>query len=510
MCFAIALCGGITPHDTQCRLADFCTLVLDSGQLVPCSGAEFGASFRALPQKQSTLIFPTDDSDGCGHGALTPGASDNATNAQSRIVVFERGRCSFAEKAKRALQDYHADAVIVVNNDAQHPDLHSTMKFNGPAKLREQLTRIPVAMVSASGGKLLGASKTAELGLQFIPQLFAAHANVSLRAPTPTQPEQQCARPIFQALPFEEVPAYHKLLLDQFLEAGIRQYAPVMPSNVYSNSDGICICAGGAKLLQNAYLNVRYLRDEAGCTLPVEIWYNGPEELVEPFASLLGELPDVVLRDINAYHQEWWLSVRINAASQQTPSCSFFFESCNGSTPLVPNGFQLKAFATLYSSFSRVLFLDADNTPIRDPSFLFDTLSMVSQAGYSAIFWPEFWPLIGTESLQYMFGAGSGVGIPPSSKRTQYHQMESGQLLIDKKQSWEALVLNAFVNSGKQRLAVECVHGVIFIVLSGRTCLHLNADVLQATEPLSFTSSCMETRICGSCRGTERGCSLCS
>ena len=39
------------------------------------------------------------------------------------------------------------------------------------------------------------------------------------------------------------------------------------------------------------------------------------------------------------------------------------------------NGWELKPFALLNSPFQEVLLLDADNVPVVDPAFLFETLS---------------------------------------------------------------------------------------------------------------------------------------
>jgi len=50
--------------------------------------------------------------------------------------------------------------------------------------------------------------------------------------------------------------------------------------------------------------------------------------------------------------------------------------------------FPLKALAILLSRFSHVLLLDADNFPVKDPSFLFD-LPAYTETG--ALFWPDFW-----------------------------------------------------------------------------------------------------------------------
>ena len=50
--------------------------------------------------------------------------------------------------------------------------------------------------------------------------------------------------------------------------------------------------------------------------------------------------------------------------------------------------FQLKPLAILHSSFEEVLLIDADNTPVVDPSFLFDHPQYTAS---TAVFWPDYW-----------------------------------------------------------------------------------------------------------------------
>ena len=50
-------------------------------------------------------------------------------------------------------------------------------------------------------------------------------------------------------------------------------------------------------------------------------------------------------------------------------------------------GWELKLYAALHCPFAEVLYLDADNGPTRDPSFLFDE---PEYHGVGAIFWPDY------------------------------------------------------------------------------------------------------------------------
>ena len=306
----------------------------------------------------------------------------------------------------------------------------------------------------------------------------------------------------------------------------------------------------------------------------MEIWYSGEAELVEPFASRLRRLPGVELKDIQEHHTLWWQKLvyggaagagaggaidddhnngsssssssssssirqqqcatpqlsspdsssssssfvhRPNVFSAFPGTSSLFFPSSEAAITDVPHGFQLKAFAVLYSSFSRVLFLDADNTPMRDPAFLFETMtsrllqplppsrrqqqqqqqqqynsshhhhdnptpnnSRQDGAFFPALFWPEFWPLSATSPMHYVFRPSTTTTTTTTTSSGEQerpptavvaHQMESGQLLIDKHASWSALLLTAFVNSGGWVGAASCSCLRIYRCL-WRVCLH--------------------------------------
>ena len=88
--------------------------------------------------------------------------------------------------------------------------------------------------------------------------------------------------------------------------------------------------------------------------------------------------------------------------------------------------FHLKPLAMLLSSFEELLFLDADNTPVRDVAYLFDH-SVYTSSGY--VMWPNnfktsprnpIWEIIDTKP------------------RTQ-REGESGQILVNKRQRWQEL-----------------------------------------------------------------------
>ncbi|TYZ67372.1 hypothetical protein PybrP1_001303 [[Pythium] brassicae (nom. inval.)] len=112
------------------------------------------------------------------------------------------------------------------------------------------------------------------------------------------------------------------------------------------------------KLMASAYATIRLLR-AFGCTLPVELWVLESEMARNPKKS-----------DILVEIQEVYGPVRVKTIKD----------------PLV-TGFTTKIHAIYHSDFANVLFLDADNVPVRDPTYLFEL--------------PEFTRFCGMTMVQY-------------------------------------------------------------------------------------------------------------
>ncbi|KAE8993162.1 hypothetical protein PR003_g21020 [Phytophthora rubi] len=90
-------------------------------------------------------------------------------------------------------------------------------------------------------------------------------------------------------------------------------------------------------------------------------------------------------------------------------------------------GFRAKVHAIYNSHFDRLLFLDADNVPVRDPTFLFD-LKEFKDTG--AVFWPDFWhPLNSIFNIHSQSLIWELLDIPFANMFEQ----ESGQLLVDRR-----------------------------------------------------------------------------
>ncbi len=180
--------------------------------------------------------------------------------------------------------------------------------------------------------------------------------------------------------------------------------AHVDPYPAHFQGQGIVICAGGISYFTCAWINISMLR-KLNCTLPIEVWYNGAEELTPELISALEEL-NVVCKDIRSY------------------------------TDHTSRGYAIKPFAILFSAFKEVLFLDADNNCTADPTYLFDE-PKYQRTG--AIFWPDLWKTARENPIWKIID---------SSWEDKFEQ-ESGQLLVNKERCWPELQLCAYFNRNR-------------------------------------------------------------
>jgi hypothetical protein len=188
------------------------------------------------------------------------------------------------------------------------------------------------------------------------------------------------------------------------LQAAMRADPP-FPAERFAER-GIVICAGGARLFTCAWVTIALLRRHLGCTLPIEVWHLGPQEMGPPMRGLLEDLSaePVDAFDVAKRHSVERLG-----------------------------GWELKPYALMHSRFNEVLLLDADNIPIRDPSFLFDRQEY-RETG--ALFWPDIVRLAPDNDIWEI----SGLRYRDASS------FESGQMVIDKARCWRALCLTQWIN----------------------------------------------------------------
>jgi alpha 1,2-mannosyltransferase len=163
---------------------------------------------------------------------------------------------------------------------------------------------------------------------------------------------------------------------------------------------GIVITAGGIKYFTSSWILINLLRN-LGCNLPIEVWFHG-NEITKNMQLKLSHC-DVLCRDLSEYIDE------------------------------TPRGFLMKPLAIIYSSFKEILFLDADNICVKDPSYLFEDEKYKK---YGCIFWPDFWETPNSNPIWKI------LNIDYFKSREQ----ESGQLLINKEKCWKQLQLCLYFN----------------------------------------------------------------
>ncbi len=170
---------------------------------------------------------------------------------------------------------------------------------------------------------------------------------------------------------------------------------------------GIVICGGGTRYFSGAWVCINILKD-LGCTLPVELWYLGKAEMDH---AMIGLMQSIGVKCIDA------LQVRKKFPVRRL------------------GGWELKPYAIVHSRFREVLLLDADNVPVVNPEFLFDT-AQFRESG--AIFWPDYCQA--KDEKAKVIWRSCGLRQPPES------EFETGQIVVDKQRRWPALALTLWFN----------------------------------------------------------------
>ena len=198
---------------------------------------------------------------------------------------------------------------------------------------------------------------------------------------------------------------------DEFLRT-----IPDYPADRY-NGRGIVICGGGERYLPGAWVLIHMLR-RLGCSMPIELWLLRSSEIT---LRLRKRLQEMDVRCVNA------AEVR-----QRHPVRHL-------------GGWEIKPYSILHSSFEQVLYLDADNVAIVEPSFLFD-IQPFRRTG--AVFWPDYGRLGRDRSIWRI------CRVPYRDEP----EFESGQILVDKRRCWRALNLAMYLN-GHSDFYYRHIHG---------------------------------------------------
>ncbi|GMF43861.1 unnamed protein product [Phytophthora fragariaefolia] len=166
------------------------------------------------------------------------------------------------------------------------------------------------------------------------------------------------------------------------------------------------------KLIASAYATIRTLRDVLGCRLPIEIWFRQDE---------INRVP----RALSPLHQ---------LALNDTMGKIVFREIDDPQAVR----FSAKVFALYNSGFDRTIFLDADNVPVRDPTYMFKSPEFKKMG---AIFWPDYWH---PHYTIFYLHWDSLLWELLDMHYVDMFEQESGQLLIDRRRHAVPLELVRF------------------------------------------------------------------
>ncbi len=186
---------------------------------------------------------------------------------------------------------------------------------------------------------------------------------------------------------------------------------------------GIVVCGGGERYFPCVWVLINMLR-HLGCQLPVELWHKGRGEMNSQMKELITPLG---VTCVDAYE-----------VAKAHPVRRLY-------------SFELKPYSIINSSFEEVLYIDADNIPVRNPEFLFSTPEY-DQTG--AIFWPD----------RYAGGGGGTRWLLPMAWEVcrvpfrDESEIEAGQLVINKRRCWTALQLVMHINEHSD-FYYQCFYG---------------------------------------------------
>jgi hypothetical protein len=168
---------------------------------------------------------------------------------------------------------------------------------------------------------------------------------------------------------------------------------------------GIVLGAWGFEFFVCAWVCLRMLR-RLGCDLPIELWHRDDHDW-----------NDALTECVKPY------DVRVvNASLILTEH------------PMdVTHRFALKPYAIVHSRFRQVLWLDADQVPVVNPEYLFESAEF-NRTG--AVFWPDF----GRFKPDHPMWRLTGVSYRDEP------EVQAGEILVDKEKCHDALQLTLWFN----------------------------------------------------------------
>jgi hypothetical protein len=192
---------------------------------------------------------------------------------------------------------------------------------------------------------------------------------------------------------------------------------PAFPAERFAER-GIVICAGGQRYFTCAWILISALRHYHNCTLPIQVWHLGRNEMSEAMRLMLEE------EGVEVVNAEIVLS-RYPAS--------------------IRGGWPLKPYAIAHSRFREVLFLDADTVPLTDPTAVFEW-ELYRRAGI--VLWPDIVELRSSNPIW------ARLGLEPR----HCVSVDSGMIAVDKSRNWRLLDLAILFNERWQE-TYQLLHG---------------------------------------------------
>ncbi|KAJ5261308.1 nucleotide-diphospho-sugar transferase [Penicillium angulare] len=193
--------------------------------------------------------------------------------------------------------------------------------------------------------------------------------------------------------------------------AGIKEISDLP---YHSGTRGIVSSAGG-DYMPTFISSLRMIR-RTGCTLPVEVFLIDWDEF-EPYIC------EVVLPTLNA---------KCIVLQEMLEDAHFLKDDDS----VKIEGYQIKPFAMILSSFDTFIWMDSDCIPLYDPEVLLDAEPFTSTG---LVTWPDFWQ----NSASPLYFNISGQPEPSMLERAS---TESGIVLMSKQKHAETLALCVYYN----------------------------------------------------------------
>lgn len=231
--------------------------------------------------------------------------------------------------------------------------------------------------------------------------------------------------------------------------------------NDFMKGDGI-VYLGGGKYDQLVFLSVKLLRDH-GSRLPVEVIVLKKEEYNVDFCDRILPTLNGRCKLMTDYIPQSFFDTILENAKKLSEGRS---DEDPHMDPMMALGYQLKNMAIFISSFERILYLDADNLPIRNPDILFQNKPFTD---HHMILWPDLWrrstsptfyeitgqSIDPKHRVRNSYAKGDGRGMSNDYKEYSFHDTkgtipeassETGQFMLNKRVHFKTLMLSMYYN----------------------------------------------------------------